>query len=193
LQETLFDPLGMVDTAFNVPEAKCHRLATMYGLPALSASNSIVSKLVESEVRRPTSSTSFARGGGGLFSTAADYLHFAQMLLNQGQSGGVRILGRKTVSMMHLNHLPPKMLPITQGGRHLPGRGYGLSCPVLMDVAEFGTLGSVGAYFGSGAAKTHYWVDPKEELIYILMTQDVGQVEQPDADLRVLAYQALID
>ena len=120
-------------------------------------------------------------------------MQFAQMLLNGGKLNGSRILGRKTVEFMHLNHLPISLLPFEIFGFPSPGLGFGLGSRVLLNVAESGVPGSVGSFGWSGAAKTYYWVDPKEELIGILMTQFMGSFDLPENDFQVLAYSALMD
>ena len=135
----------------------------------------------------------FARGGYGLFGTIGDYWRFAQMLANGGHLEGKRILGRKTLALMHANHLPAALLPIAIGGLPLPGYGFGLGSRVALDVAQTGAPGSVGEFGWSGAAKTHYWVDPQEELIGLFMTQSMMSFDLPELDLRALAYQAIED
>ena len=135
----------------------------------------------------------FARGGYGLFSTAADYMRFAQMLLDGAAADGARIIGRQTLELMHQNHLPPALLPIELGGMPRPGLGFGLGSRVAMNVAEMGVSGSVGEFGWSGAAKTYYWVDPAEELVGLLMTQYMVGFDLPEQDLRVIAYGAITD
>jgi CubicO group peptidase (beta-lactamase class C family) len=133
------------------------------------------------------------RGGHGLFGTIGDYFRFAQMLANGGELDGARILGRKTLELMHSNHVPPALLPLDVGGLPLPGYGFGLGSRVLMDVAQSGAPGSVGEFGWSGAAKTQYWVDPKEDLVGLFMTQSMMSFDLPEYDLRALAYQAIED
>ena len=135
----------------------------------------------------------FARGGHGLFGTTGDYFRFAQMLANGGELDGARILGRMTLALMHANHLPNALLPIDIGGLPLPGYGFGLGSRVAMDVAQTGAPGSVGEFGWSGAAKTHYWVDPREQLVGLFMTQSMMSFDLPEVDLRALAYQAIVD
>ena len=135
----------------------------------------------------------FVRGGHGLFSTTGDYFRFAQMLANGGELDGERILGRKTLELMHANHVPASLLPLEIGGLPMPGYGFGLGSRVLMDVAQSGAPGSVGEFGWSGAAKTHYWVDPKEEMVGLFMTQSMMSFDLPEFDLRALAYQAIED
>ena len=205
LKEKLFNPLGMVDTDFYVPPEKQDRLATMYGLPDLAAPNMTLSKLLKAwesgfneqiDVSRTypfSKPDGFARGGHGLFSTAGDYMRFAQMLLNQGKLDGTRILGRKTVELMHMDHLPADLLPFNMLGLPVYGYGMGLGSRVLINVAESELPGSVGEFFWPGAAKTYYWVDPQEKIIGLLMCQSMMQVELPEKDFKVLVYQALVD
>jgi CubicO group peptidase (beta-lactamase class C family) len=137
-------------------------------------------------------SAAFARGGHGLFSTSWDYLRFSQMLLNQGELAGVRILARKTVNLLHTNFLPAKLLPFVIADPPAYGYGFGLGSRVLLNVAESEKPGSVGEFGWAGAAKTYYWVDPQEEIIGILMSQSMMQFEKPEADFQVLSYQALL-
>ena len=205
LKEHIFDPLGMVDTGFSVAAEEQYRIATMYGLPDLFSPNMTMSKLFEawskgfneqidvSATYPALKSVAFARGGHGLFSTIWDYLRFAQMLLNQGELTGVRILGRKTVNLLHTNYLHADLLPYVIADPPAYGYGFGLGSRVLLNVSESEKLGSVGEYGWAGAAKTYYWIDPQEEIIGILMSQSMMQFEKPEADFQVLTYQALID
>jgi CubicO group peptidase (beta-lactamase class C family) len=205
LKENIFDPLGMVDTGFYVPPEEQHRIATMYGLPDLAAPHMTVSKLdaawnkgfnekIDVSATNPASkSDGFARGGHGLFSTAWDYMRFAQMLLNQGELAGVRILSRKIVSLMHMNYLPADLLPYKITDPPAYGYGFGLGSRVLLNVAESEKPGSVGEFGWGGAAKTSYWVDPQEEIVGVLMSQSMMQFEMPERDLQVLTYQALVE
>jgi CubicO group peptidase (beta-lactamase class C family) len=173
LREEIFAPLGMLDTAFHVPPEKIPRLATNY--------TRMPDKQLRVEDDRAKSvyaePPAFLSGGGGLVSTAGDYARFCQMLLNGGELGGARILGRKTIELMTTNHLP--------GGRDLSqcnvggqfsqvayeGVGFGLGFSVTLDLARAQTVGSVGEYAWGGAASTAFWIDPREELIVIFMTQ----------------------
>ena len=204
LKENIFDPLGMVDTGFSVDPEEQHRIAVMYGLHDLCSPKMTMSKLfdawssgfnerIDVSATYPASkSVAFARGGHGLFSTSWDYLRFSQMLLNEGELAGVRILARKTVNLMHTNYLQDDLLPYVIADPPAYGYGFGLGSRVLMNVAESEKPGSVGEFGWAGAAKTYYWVDPQEEIIGILMSQSMMQFEKPEADLQVLTYQALI-
>ncbi len=205
LRERLFEPLGMADTAFGVPPEKRNRLAAMYGRPdifdaGVTTGSEYVAWLGGVNDRIDVSKTYpvdspdvFMRGGHGLFSTIGDYFRFAQMLANGGELDGERIIGRKTLELMHSNYVPESLLPLEIGGLPLPGYGFGLGSRVLTDVAQSGAPGSVGEFGWSGAAKTHFWVDPKEELVGLFMTQSMMSFDLPEFDLRALAYQAIED
>jgi len=205
LRERLFEPLGMADTGYGVPPEKLGRLAAMYGRPDVLDSNTTVGSELDAWMRGvndrldvsksyPVDSPDvFMRGGHGLFGTIGDYFRFAQMLANCGELDGTRIIGRKTLELMHANHVPAALLPVEIGGLPLPGYGFGLGSRVLLDVAQSAAPGSAGEFGWSGAAKTFYWVDPKEELVGVFMTQSMMSFNLPEYDLRALAYQAIDD
>jgi len=204
LRERIFDPLGMVDTDFYVPPEKRHRLAAMYGVGDLGArgmtilhmfsnwQQGILERIDPQESYPVDQPETFARGGHGLFSTAQDYMRFALMLLNGGTLDGTRILGRKTLELMHANHIPPALLPWDIAGIAYPGYGFGLGSRVLMDVGLSGMPGTVGEFGWAGAATTYYWVDPAESFAGVFMTQYQG-LDEPQRDFRALAYQAIVD
>jgi CubicO group peptidase (beta-lactamase class C family) len=209
LQQRLFDPLEMSDTGFGVPDDQLGRVSAMYGLPDLVGENYSAIELMEAalngfneridvSVTYPTSTPEvFQRGGLGLFSTAADYMKFAQMLANGGRvdrtPNGERLIGRKTLELMHGNHVPLELLPYEILGMPSPGMGFGLGSRVMLDVAQTAGPGSVGEFGWAGAAKTYFWVDPAEDLIGLFMSQYMTGMLLPDRDLRSLAYQAIDD
>jgi CubicO group peptidase (beta-lactamase class C family) len=181
LQEHIFDPLGMPDTAFWVPPEKVDRLAITYGpdeqggLKALKPWD---------DVTRPTRKPF---GGGGLVSTAGDYFRFGQMLLNGGELEGVRLLGRKTVEWMLQNHLPAGIHPMGE-----LANGFGLGGAVLLHPGLSHRPGSVGRFGWGGAANTEWWIDPAEQLNCIIMLQYMPCFTIPIVeDFAQLAYQAL--
>ncbi len=182
LKKRIFEPLGMVDTDFSVPEEKADRYATLYE-PTEDGGIQVME-------HAPVSSGPLSfhhSGGAGLQSTAADYLRFCQMMLNEGELDGVRLLGRKTVELMTMNHIPDDWQPLWR-----TGCGFGLGFAVVTDVADTHALGSLGTYSWGGLASTTFWIDPVEELIGILMTQLIGDAPF-HPQFRVLTYQAIID
>ena len=115
------------------------------------------------------------------------------MLLSGRAESGARVLGRKTLELMHANHLPPELLPYQSGGIPNLGLGFGLGSRVNMDPGLTGLPGSFGEFGWSGAAKTYYWVDPHESLVGVLMTQFMVGFDHPETDFRTLVYQAIDD
>lgn len=193
LSHSIFDPLSMNDTGFHVPQEKFERFATVYGL---TPSGELSPIGLPSE-KRYTQRPGFLSGGDGLVSTAPDYLKFCQMMLNGGVLDDARILGRRTVDLMTINHLQPESMPFqisrTMSG-FTKGYGFGLGFAVMTDLAESTAMGSEGEYNWGGAATTFFWVDPQEHLIGILMTQFMPMYHYNiDREFRILAYQALVD
>lgn len=193
LKQRLVDPLGMTDTDFQVRDGQGARLAGCYAMGADRRP-----KLVDD----PTSSRFLAprkvhSGGGGLVSTAADYLRFCRMLLNKGALDGTRYLGRKTVELMMSNHLRGDMAAMGQprwSESTAEGIGFGLGFSVMLDPARAQILGTPGECAWGGAASTAFWVDPAEDMAVILLTQIMPSSAWPlRRELRVLSYQAVLD
>ncbi len=191
--EQIFAPLGMVDTGFHVPAAKQARLAANYSYADGGGMRLIDDQATSAYLQPPT----LRSGGGGLVSTAQDYFRFAQMLLNQGELAGARILGRKTVELMTANHMPNNG-DLTSMGQAVfsetpyDGIGFGLGVSVMLDPAKAQILGTPGEFAWGGAASTAFWVDPAEEQIVILLTQLMPSSTYPiRRELRVLTYQAI--
>jgi CubicO group peptidase (beta-lactamase class C family) len=206
LRERILDPLGMNDTDFFVSADKAHRLAACYsadpqGGMTFHATERKGGLTLQDD---PTTSSflsppSLISGGGGLCSTASDYLTFCRALLNGGELGGIRLLGPKTLKLMTTNHLP--------GGLDLPGLsrslfseatyngiGFGLGFAVTMNPAQTLIAGSPGEYNWGGAATTSFWIDPAEELITIFMTQVLPSSAYPlRRELRTMVYAAITD
>ncbi len=195
-EEKIFKPLGMEDTAFTVTPEKVDRFATLYGLTDTCAElgrSKGPLELIDVATGGDYFSTRLESGGAGLVSTAADYVRFAQLVLNKGELDGVRLLGPRTVELMTTNHLPPALLP-TMADQEMSGFGFGLGFSVMMDVALSGMMGSVGLHGWGGWASTHFWVDQQEQLIGILMLQYIPSSIYPiRTDFRTLVYQALAD
>ncbi|MEH0195775.1 serine hydrolase domain-containing protein [Caulobacter sp. CCNWLY153] len=201
MQQRIFKPLKMKDTAFWVPADKAARLAAIYD------ADPVTGKLVPAveggwrDVTRPPPAPS---GGGGLLSTAGDFARFAQMILNGGDLDGVRILEPETVAMMRLNHLPPSFQVTTDGtsGVLKPGQqkafpfalgmGYGIDVAVAVDPAASGAPVGPGTISWGGSAGTWFWIDPANDLFFVGMIQRLGGVGPGlDAETRKWVYQAL--
>lgn len=193
LQQEIFAPLAMVDTGFHVPANKVDRFAKLYQHRPADGSFREYEGAPNIPWRDYTKPASAPSGGGGLVSTISDYWQFARMLLNRGELNDVRILGRKTLEFMTVNHLPAHLLPISIGLKTIGGRGFGLGFDVIIDPAQTSILNSAGAYGWSGAAATNFWVDPQEQIVGIIMTQLMDNLLSFQADFRALTYQALID
>ena len=193
LQERILGPLQMIDTGFHVPPHKLDRFAACYG-PGDNGVPRLLDPPGESRFARPAITYS---GGGGLVSTAADYLRFARMLARGGELDGVRLLGRKSIELMTANHLPGDMAAMGQprfSESTYEGIGFGLGLSVLLDPARAQILGSAGEFAWGGAASTAFWVDPVEELVVVLLTQLLPSSTYPlRRELRVLTYQAIMD
>lgn len=189
LEQRIFKPLGMDDTAFYVPQEKVGRLSTLYGV-AENGAFQVLDAPATSQYLDPSKLPS---GGGGLVSTICDYLRFARMLLNGGSLEGVQILSPKTVILMTQNHLTGAFYPLRFGDFVSQGEGYGLGFGVIVDAAESLLAGSKGAYTWSGGASTHFWVDPAEQLIGIVMAQFQPMFFYPiEREFRSLVYQTIM-
>ena len=191
----IFEPLGMVDTGFTVPPEKVERFAANY---ARGPKKTL--RLEDDPQQSPyTGKVTFFSGGGGLVSTAADYLRFCRMLLNGGELDGARILGRKTLELMTSNHLPGDrdLTELAYGPfaeTKYEGVGFGLGFSVLLDPVRAQLVGSKGEFAWGGAASTAFWVDPSEELIVVFMTQFMpSMIYNFRGQLKTLVYPALID
>ncbi len=169
LDTHIFTPLGMTDTAFYVPEEKADRVISVYRVSESDGLNRVRPGLGEREMTPPNA----PNGSGGLFSTVADYLRFSQMLLNGGHLDGEKILSPKTVELMTQDHLPDNInLPARFGRNYgLSGYGFGLGVRVRTDVPASQLPGSEGEYGWGGVFETYVFIDPKESLIGIYMTQ----------------------
>jgi CubicO group peptidase (beta-lactamase class C family) len=206
LKERIFNPLGMHDTDFFVPAEKAHRLAACYNAtaggmmsfqpPGAKRSLALQDNPATSPFLLPPS---FISGGGGLCSTAADYLTFCRALINGGELGGVRLLGPKTLALMTTNHLPgnrdlPEMSRSMFAEATYNGIGFGLGFSITMNPAKTLIAGSPGEYAWGGAATTSFWIDPAEELIAIFMTQVIPSTAYPvRRELRTMVYAAITD
>jgi len=193
LVEKVIKPLGMVDTNFHVPKEKHDRFAANYSTGP-GGKLHLIDDPGKSRYLAPRTVNS---GGGGLVSTASDYLRFCKFMLNDGELDGVRLLGKKSVELMTSNHLKGDMgdmgAPRFSESTYL-GIGFGLGFSVMLDPAKAQILGTPGEYAWGGAASTAFWCDPIEEMAVVLMTQLMPSSTYPiRRELRVLAYQAIVD
>jgi CubicO group peptidase (beta-lactamase class C family) len=196
MRDHIFNPLGMKDAGFYVPEEKRKRFATNYQddgqghLTSYPTSGGLPTDY--------TSQPTMPSGGGGLVSTAEDYYRIAQMLANGGELNGTRILAPSTVKLMTSNHLPAALLTGEfRGGLHVmrPGFGYGYNCAVIFDPPEANLPDGKGTFLWDGAAGTWFWVDPTNDIVFVAMIQ---RMTSPDN--HVIEYkshsvvdQALVD
>ncbi|WP_227460786.1 serine hydrolase domain-containing protein [Cupriavidus pauculus] len=202
LKQRIFDPLGMVDTAFHVPQEKIGRFCACYAVGTLGSK--VISPRGPMLQDDPQASLylkkpAFLSGGGGLVSTAADYMRFARMLLNGGELDGVRLLSPKTLALMTANHLPggvdlPRMSRSMFSEATYEGVGFGLGFATTIAPASTLIPGSAGDFFWGGAASTFFWVDPQEDLIGLFLTQLLPSSAYPvRRQLRTLVYSAITE
>ena len=193
LKDQIFDPLEMEDTGFCVSESKQCRFVSLY---QCMPQDRLL--LMESAADNPlTGPVETLSGGGGLVSTLKDYFRFTEMLRNNGSSEGHRVLGRKSVELMTCNHIPGDLADMGQPTfceTTYEGIGFGLGMSIVIDPAKAKIIGSPGEYAWGGYASTAFWVDPKEDMTVIFLTQVIPSSAYPiRRELRVLAYQALVD
>ncbi len=193
-RERIFEPLGMNDTSFYLPEEKLPRFAANYALQREEGEwKMVVADVPETSVKVKGPKVVFGGGGemGGVLSTVSDYARFAQMLLNNGELNGVRLLSRKTVELMTTNHTGD--LYVWLRGY---GYGWGLGVSVRTEMTGRTAVGSIGEYGWGGAACTQYFADPKEDLFGLMFSQVMNARMKPDFTLREdfhrLVYQALL-
>lgn len=186
LRQRVFEPLDMVDTGFHVPEDKVDRFADSFrpdgdGLAVGDAA-------VNSRYLRPPA---FFSGGGGLVSTARDYMRFLQMLLNGGELFGERLLSRESVTAMTRNQLPEAAYPISIGGDR-EGVGFGLGFSVRVEDSDWDPSGRVGEVGWGGAASTHFWISPDDDLAVVTMEQTQPYTWHAEWAIKGLIYNAIV-
>jgi CubicO group peptidase (beta-lactamase class C family) len=197
LKRRIFEPLGMHDTAFHCPEDKVDRFASCYQAGATGL-------VLQDDAHDSTYAAppQLESGGGGLVSTAHDYMRFCRMMLGGGTLDGVQILSPKTVEMFSTNLLPggreladmsPGVGLFTEAG--YAGVGFSLGCGVTVDLARARVPGTTGEFFWGGAASTAFWIDPREDLAVVFMTQVMGTPARLSLrrDLRTLVYSAFTE
>jgi CubicO group peptidase (beta-lactamase class C family) len=178
LRARIFDPLGMTDTYFWAPESARSRVAIVYQRTG--------DGLTRSQNQVGATSQTYFSGGGGLMSTATDYLQFGQMLLNGGELNGVRLLSPSTIDLMSSTHVAEFGF-----GRISPGLGFGLSVQVVNDPVAANQRVGAGSFGWDGAYGTHFWVDPTEEIVGVVMIQTPNF--QVSRDVENALMQAIVD
>jgi CubicO group peptidase (beta-lactamase class C family) len=197
LRTRLFEPLGMNDTAFWCPPEKMDRLTSCYQ-PKEGGGLELQDDAGRSTYAAPPNLES---GGGGLVSTAHDYMRFCQMMLQGGSLDGVRVLSPKTVELFSLNYLPDnkELADLAPPGMFseagYSGIGFSIGCGVTVNVVRTRLPGTQGEFFWGGAASTAFWIDPREELAVVFMTQVMGSDARLTLrrDLRTLVYSAITE
>ena len=174
-QEHIFSPLGMSDTAFWISEDKLDRFTMLYGVDEnqqlVPAESRQTSPFIPSHSKE---SLRWCSGGGGLVSTASDYWRFAQMMLNQGELDGAKILSPHSVQQMTQNQVSQELLPLSFNGiarGEYSSYGFGLGYGITMNTEDIAASGSIGDFGWGGLADTYCWIDPQNELVAILMQQ----------------------
>ena len=183
----VFEPLGMKDTFFTVPADRQAELTVAY----VKDDRGLAPPPAPARAANVEPAAQYFSGGGGLTGSAADYLRFSQMLLNGGQLDGTRLLGRKTIELMTSDAIAPLDLGNYAGDQVLKGYGFGLGVRVRRSTGDNGWMGSAGDFGWAGALGTYFWIDPKEQLIGIVMIQTRNtrlRMEYPN-----LVYQAISD
>ena len=185
----IFEPLGMRDTGYFVPESKWDRFTVLYSLNQGKKTVRRSTAAAQDSYKQPTTKLG---GGSGLVSTTMDYARFCQMLANDGELNGVRILSRKSVELMRADHMSADMS--RAGGTLPPGWGFGLTVAVNRGPGQTGIIGTKGEYRWGGAAGTRFWIDPKEEMVTIFMVQILPyRGLSYGREFKRLAYQAIVD
>jgi CubicO group peptidase (beta-lactamase class C family) len=176
LQERLFNPLGMKDTGYNLNAEQQTRMATLHSFNKEG-------KLIKAPRQTATSGNTVFAGANALFSTAQDYALFARMLLNDGEWNGKQYLSPKTIEIMTIDQI--------DGLYKSPGQGFGFGFAVMTDLADANMLGSEGTFYWSGAYCTYFFIDPKEDMVAVLMTQTAPFSGYYEQKMRQMIYQAI--
>ena len=197
LDELIFTPCDMTDTAFALTDQQTDRLLTMYGQRSLSEEmwNITTPQALTPmpvDTGYPVQSKTFARGGHGLYSTANDYMKFMHVLLTGKSPKGEALLSTPMFEMMWHDRIPPEQQPMVIGENKLGGYGWGLFGRVLIDPGQALFLSSVGEGGWAGAASTYFWVDRENQFSGLSMTQYLGSGVPLGDIIRSAAYQALV-
>jgi CubicO group peptidase (beta-lactamase class C family) len=198
LEANIFAPLGMTDTGYYVPPEKQSRLLPLFGFESIDLSYSVPPphdlRLLDGEAIYPSSPGHNAlRGGHGLFSTCADYIKFATMLLDAKQPDGTPMLSPAMHRMMQANRIPAHQLPLVLGPVTYSGYGFCLLGRVMEDLGQAMSLTAPGEFGWEGAAGTYFWVDPQNQLVGVLMTQFLATYLPMRDDMRSAVYASLTE
>ena len=190
LHQRLFGPLGLKDTYFYVPPSEAGRLSAVYAAGPQGLRRADGPDPLDGQGHFVEGPRKVFSGGAGVVSTAADYGRFLQMMLNHGELDGVRILSARAIELMTSNHVG-QLFATDFAPR--PGMGFGLGAAIMLDPGEAGMFGSAGSYGFSGAYFTHFWVDPEEQMVMIVLTQ-LRPATDPSLHVkfRTLAYQSVV-
>ena len=178
LESRIFKPLNMTDTGYNLSKEQQARVVKV-------TNKNDKGNLINSDYQPPMKKNTIWSGVNGLFSTTSDYMTFCQMIMNNGQWNGTQLLSRKTIELMTQNHVGDKY--------PAEGVGFGYGFAVMLDVSKTDLLGSNGNIWWSGAFNTHFFIDPKEKLISIFMTQLNPHTYYYHDKMKQLVYQAIVD
>ena len=196
LRRAIFDPLGMVDTGFHVPEADAHRVPSLYARTARKEVRLLDDRAKNRMCREPA----LQSGGGGLLGTLDDYVRFCSALTVGGTTDGPSVLARPTIELMSTNHLPGGgnlrdfAMPGGYGEVGFDGNGFGLQVAVGLGPAATAGVGPAGDFMWGGAASTAFWIDPAEDLFAVFMTQLIPSgAFDFRGQLRSLVYAAITD
>ncbi len=200
IKSSVCDPLGMQDTGFYAPEEKWDRLSPFYyfgqALPSELRDKFQGQKLANIGFEHTNKPSTLNSGGGGMVSTISDYLKLATMFLNKGRYGEKQLLSPKTIDLITTNHLPGDIRSFNAnnlGSLSPQGYGYGMGMAVMLDPAKANIIGTPGEYFWTGAGHTGFFVDPKEELIAIIMTHLMPTIYKIDKQFKTAVYQSITE
>ncbi len=188
-QEEIFAPLDMHDTGFYVPAEKQHRFAANYG-PNITGGLRVIDDPETGKYLEPVPLLS---GGGGLVSTARDYMRFCQMFLNKGELQSQRVLQENSVEAMTTNQLDPGLYPIALSGVERQGVGFGLGFSVVVEPIPYASYVPIGEYGWGGAASTHFWISPEDDLAVLVLTQFMPFSLRLENAVKPIVYDAIID
>lgn len=184
----IFDPLGMKDTSFQLPAEKLDRFAANYGPRLRDIGLRRIGNPTESRFLRTPVMLS---GGGGLLSTADDFMKFCHLLVGEGKYTEEPLLKPETIRAMATNQLPPSVLPIAVAGSPFRGVGFGLGVSVRVETVEYAPHIPVGEYGWSGAASTHFWISPQHDLATVVLTQHMPYTPALADEVKRLVYEAI--